>query len=81
MNGPFLRISPRRIGDIHAEQLAIDGALRHLVWKVWRYTRGRFSRATRDEGPAIIYKAGNCKWVPHIAKLQNEGAVLEDNKK
>ena len=47
-----------------------------LVQEGWTPTT-----VTRVDGPAIIYKAGNCRWITHIAKIQNEGAVVEDNKK
>jgi len=84
MNGPFLRIATRS-----------RCTLQHVVWKGWwvpgyaggydgcapdRWD-GQWCRRFRWDGPAIIYQGGNCRWVPHIAKLKNEGAVAEDNKK
>lgn len=50
-----------------------------LVGGAWWYPNPSSSSrpAMRHDGPAIIYKG----WVPYIAKLQNGGAVVEDNKK
>lgn len=58
---------------------ASAGTMQHLVWKAWWYPNPSSSSrpAMRHDGPAIIYQG----WVPHIAKLQNGDAVMEDNKK